>query len=105
VGREPGQRALRGPDDRRRGRARRGNPFARPPNPNAARVFVNWALSRDGQMRWVQIMQNQGTRRLDVPVPPELALDPRARYPLSVNKEEAVPILERAMDVAKEFIQ
>jgi iron(III) transport system substrate-binding protein len=79
--------------------------FAKPPHPNAAKVFLNWALSRDGQTKWVQIMQNQGTRRLDVPVPPELALDPQAKFPLSVNKEEAVPILERAIDVAREYVQ
>jgi iron(III) transport system substrate-binding protein len=36
-----------------------------PPNPNAARVFVNWFLSREGQDWYGKIMEN-GTRRLDV---------------------------------------
>jgi ABC-type Fe3+ transport system substrate-binding protein len=36
-----------------------------PPHPNAAKVFVNWFLSREGQDWYGRIMQN-GTRRLDV---------------------------------------
>ena len=36
-----------------------------PPHPNAARVFVNWFLSREGQEWYSKVMLN-GTRRLDV---------------------------------------
>jgi iron(III) transport system substrate-binding protein len=36
-----------------------------PPNPNAAKVFVNWFLSREGQDWYGKIMEN-GTRRVDV---------------------------------------
>jgi iron(III) transport system substrate-binding protein len=36
-----------------------------PPHPNAARVFINWFLSRDGQDWYGRLMQN-GSRRLDV---------------------------------------
>jgi iron(III) transport system substrate-binding protein len=36
-----------------------------PPHPNAARVFINWFLSREGQDWYSRVMQN-GTRRLDV---------------------------------------
>ena len=36
-----------------------------PPNPNAAKIFVNWFLSREGQEWYGKIMEN-GTRRLDV---------------------------------------
>jgi ABC-type Fe3+ transport system substrate-binding protein len=36
-----------------------------PPNANAAKIFVNWFLSRDGQNWYGKIMEN-GTRRLDV---------------------------------------
>jgi ABC-type Fe3+ transport system substrate-binding protein len=35
------------------------------PHPNAAKVFVNWLLSKDGQEVWGQVM-NEGTRRTDV---------------------------------------
>jgi iron(III) transport system substrate-binding protein len=36
-----------------------------PPHANAAKVFLNWFLSRDGQDWYGRVMQN-GTRRLDV---------------------------------------
>ena len=35
------------------------------PHPNAAKVFVNWFLSREGQELYVKVM-HQSTRRLDV---------------------------------------
>ncbi len=36
-----------------------------PPHPNAAKVFVNWFLSKEGQELYVKVM-HQSTRRLDV---------------------------------------
>jgi iron(III) transport system substrate-binding protein len=36
-----------------------------PPHPNAARFFVNWLLSKEGQELYVKVM-HQSTRRLDV---------------------------------------
>ena len=36
-----------------------------PPHPRAARVFVNWLLSKEGQELFVKVM-HQATRRLDV---------------------------------------
>jgi ABC-type Fe3+ transport system substrate-binding protein len=36
-----------------------------PPHPNAARVFLNWLLGKEGQEVFGQAM-TQGTRRLDV---------------------------------------
>jgi ABC-type Fe3+ transport system substrate-binding protein len=35
------------------------------PHPHAARVFVNWLLSKEGQELYVKVMR-QSTRRLDV---------------------------------------
>lgn len=35
------------------------------PHPHAARVFVNWLLSKEGQELYVKVM-HQSTRRLDV---------------------------------------
>ena len=36
-----------------------------PPHPHAAKVFVNWLLSKEGQELYVKVM-HQSTRRLDV---------------------------------------
>jgi iron(III) transport system substrate-binding protein len=38
----------------------------RAPHPNAAKVFINWLLSRDGQTTWSKTL-NMVSRRLDVP--------------------------------------
>ena len=52
--------------------------FNKAPHPNAAKVFINWFLSRDGQKINQQQVRKQ-TRRIDVP--PE-GLDPsEARIP------------------------
>lgn len=37
------------------------------PNPNASRVFVNWLLSKEGQILWEQ-MRNTQSARIDTPV-------------------------------------
>jgi ABC-type glycerol-3-phosphate transport system substrate-binding protein len=36
-----------------------------PPHPNAAKVFINWLLSKEGQELYGKAM-TQGSRRLDV---------------------------------------
>ena len=36
------------------------------PHPNAARLFINWVLSRDGQMAW-QRRTKQNSLRIDIP--------------------------------------
>jgi iron(III) transport system substrate-binding protein len=39
------------------------------PHPNAARVYLNWALSKEGQIAWAQNASvDSSSRRLDVPV-------------------------------------
>jgi iron(III) transport system substrate-binding protein len=39
------------------------------PHPNAARVYLNWALSKEGQSAWAQLASvDASSRRLDVPV-------------------------------------
>jgi len=53
----------------------------RAPHPNAATVFLNWVLSREGQTAWSKAM-GQASRRLDVPsdhVPSYLVPKPGAR--------------------------
>ncbi len=40
--------------------------MARSPHPNAAKVFINWLLSREGQMVW-QERTKQNSLRIDIP--------------------------------------
>lgn len=45
--------------------------FRNAPNPNAAKVFVNWFLSKEGQQAWIdgwEVPTPRNSRRLDVPV-------------------------------------
>ena len=37
-----------------------------PPHPNAAKVFINWLLSREGQMAW-QRRTTHNSLRIDIP--------------------------------------
>jgi iron(III) transport system substrate-binding protein len=54
----------------------------RAPHPNAAKVFINWLLSKDGQTTYSTAM-GQASRRLDVPsdhLEPYTLLKPGVRY-------------------------
>ncbi len=44
----------------------------RAPHPNAAKVFINWYLSREGQIAWQRAMNNEvleasDSLRIDIP--------------------------------------
>ena len=54
--------------------------FNRSPHPNAARLFVNWALSKEGQQRWSEAF-DVNSRRIDVPaVYPDESPIPGRKY-------------------------
>ena len=55
----------------------------RAPHPNAAAVYINWLLSREGQMEWVKA-SGYPSRRLDVP---------RNQFDPGVLPKEGVPYL------------
>jgi ABC-type Fe3+ transport system substrate-binding protein len=50
--------------------------FNRPPNPNAAKVFINWLLSKPVQEGLAQATRNN-SRRVDVASPPGAAPRPK----------------------------
>jgi iron(III) transport system substrate-binding protein len=61
--------------------------FKNAPHPNAAKVFINWFLSREGQLAWEEAYREpvaRNSRRLDVPV-----IDPDT-YPDYSNLRGAV---------------
>ncbi|HZD41183.1 MAG TPA: hypothetical protein VE131_10705, partial [Terriglobales bacterium] len=63
----------------------------RAPHRNAARVFINWFLDREGQMTWTKAVNLQ-TRRLDVPadsIPSYLRLPSRGNYWVSYYESDA----------------
>jgi iron(III) transport system substrate-binding protein len=55
----------------------------RAPNPNAMKLFVNWALSREGQMTFIRGSGDGDSLRVDVPndkVPPQYRIDRNTDY-------------------------
>jgi iron(III) transport system substrate-binding protein len=67
--------------------------FNRAPHPNAARLFINWFLSREGQTAYQNSKIGFGgadSLRVDIPkddVPPEARRQPEGKY-LMINKPE-----------------
>lgn len=64
----------------------------RAPRPNAAVVFINWFLNRDGQTTWSKALDLQ-TRRVDVSlehIPPYLRVKPGIKYWISYYEKDAV---------------
>ncbi|MBM4297904.1 MAG: extracellular solute-binding protein [Deltaproteobacteria bacterium] len=67
-----------------------------PPHPNAAKVFLNWFLSREGQIDFQRISGKhldggaEGSLRIDIPkdeIPPRNRLSPGVRYVPQWNPE------------------
>jgi ABC-type Fe3+ transport system substrate-binding protein len=77
--------------------------FNRAPHPNAARVYINWLLSREGQLAWVKTLTN--SRRVDVsPAEPQTAMKPGRSY-YNVQAEGMMPQRRRIQELAKEILR
>lgn len=72
------------------------------PHPNATKVFVNWLLSQEEQAAWIQA-SGSNSRRLDVPGPPNSALNPAVNRQ-TVNNEEYFQYELNAREVAKQVL-
>jgi iron(III) transport system substrate-binding protein len=72
------------------------------PHPNAAKVYINWLLSKAGQRDWGKT--GHDSRRLDVPIAvPEFAPKPGLTY-VAEQSEENLPSRDQATALAKQFI-
>lgn len=72
------------------------------PHPNSAKVFINWLLSRRGQLEWVKTATN--SRRFDVPpYDSKTALHPGASY--HVMAEYSLQKLEQMQKLSAELIR
>jgi ABC-type Fe3+ transport system substrate-binding protein len=57
----------------------------RAPHPNAAKIFINWLLSRDGQIVFQRLEAGKNSLRIDIPkddLPERSRILPGARYAL-----------------------
>jgi iron(III) transport system substrate-binding protein len=79
--------------------------FNRAPNPNAALLYINWVLSKEGQEAYSRAAGHP-TRRQDVPtdfLDPESIPRPGVRY-LEIYKEKYLGRSQEARDFAKTII-
>lgn len=77
----------------------------RAPHPNAAKMYLNWLLSKEGQTAWTEAT-GSNSRRLDVAGPPVTTPNPRVKY--EATEKEWSPLFnsfDRAVEVAKEIFQ
>jgi iron(III) transport system substrate-binding protein len=72
------------------------------PHPNAAKVYLNWLLSREGQTAFVKSNGAQ-SRRLDTPIPPEpWKFRPDLGYWVSYGEDAIFSIQNRLRPLLKE---
>src|SRR5579884_4472789 len=75
----------------------------RAPHPNAARVYLDWLLSREGQSQWVRYYP-ANSRRVDVePYDPATLPKPGVDY-FYVEREEVRPMRDEQFQLARELI-
>jgi iron(III) transport system substrate-binding protein len=76
--------------------------FAKAPNPNAAKLFIHWLLSKDGGAAWSKPSLTN-SRRTDVPAAhPDLAPSPGVKY-LVIN-QASTDAAEKTAEIAKEAL-
>ena len=69
------------------------------PHINAATVFVNWLLSKDGQAAWAT-MVSRPSRRNDVARVHGMSPEPGVDY-FDIDREERVPLRDKAQEISK----
>jgi ABC-type Fe3+ transport system substrate-binding protein len=76
----------------------------RAPHPNAAKVYINWLLSKQGETVYSKDT-GYNSRRTDVaPVDPELAIDPKRQY-IETNTEDQFGKRDKALEIAKQTLK
>ena len=76
----------------------------RAPHPNAAKVFVNWLLTKDAQGHWAREVETNSRRVGIEPGNPEFAVPRGAKY-FQVDAEENLPHVIKTQDIAKAVIK
>jgi iron(III) transport system substrate-binding protein len=77
--------------------------MARAPHPNAAKVYVNWLMSAEGQRSWASTT-TRNSRRVDV-APGDQERAPQAGHKyVNTMTEEMLATRQRSIDIARELI-
>ncbi len=72
------------------------------PHPNAAKVYINWLLSKAGQTDWRKTERN--SRRLDVPPGAPSEVPPPGMPYSNLQAEDQIPIRDQFAAIAKKHI-
>lgn len=74
----------------------------RAPHPNAAKLFINWVLTKEGASTWAKLTETN-SRRTDVPVADAETLPvPGRKYP--INKQELIERDEETRKLAQQLL-
>jgi extracellular solute-binding protein len=73
------------------------------PHTNAAAVFVNWLLSKEGQTAWATTA-SRPSRRTDVPRVVGLSPEPGVDY-FDIDREERVGLRDTAQEISKSVLR
>jgi iron(III) transport system substrate-binding protein len=76
----------------------------RAPHPNAAKVFINWLLTKDAQVVWAREVETN-SRRVGVEPGNPLYVVPRGVKLLQVDAEENLAEVVKTQDIAKAVIK
>jgi iron(III) transport system substrate-binding protein len=76
----------------------------RAPHPNAAKVFINWLLTKDAQVVWAREVETN-SRRLGVEPGNPMYAVPRGVKLLQVDAEENLAEVVKTQDIAKAIIK
>jgi ABC-type Fe3+ transport system substrate-binding protein len=76
----------------------------RAPHPNAAKLFVNWLLTKDAQVQWAREVE-QNSRRAGVEPGNPQFLPPKGARVLQVDAEETLPEVIKTQEIAKAVIK
>jgi ABC-type Fe3+ transport system substrate-binding protein len=74
-----------------------------PPHPNAAKLFINWALTRETGMLWAEHLQDN-SRRADVPVADADTQVKKGESFINIQHEEMLEETEKTQNIAKEVL-
>jgi iron(III) transport system substrate-binding protein len=81
--------------------------FKNAPHPNAAKLFINWLLSKEGQENWMKLALQENSRRTDV-APYEAERVPTAEEEKSLiffDTEDWVVEVDKTQQLAAEILK
>jgi iron(III) transport system substrate-binding protein len=76
----------------------------RAPHPSAAKLFINWLLTRDAQVAWAKDVETNSRRVGVEPGNPEFAVPKGAKF-FQVDAEENLPQVVKTQDIARALIK